>query len=92
MTDSSQRSMGVRALGTAVRVSMLGWDLAVPMVGAAVLGRMLNERYRTGPVATVALLVLGVIVGAYNVWRQLPLNLARGGRATQQGNMQDGLE
>ena len=92
MTNPNQRRMEQRALGVALQISMVGWDLAVPMVGAAVLGRMLNERYRTGPVATVALLILGVIVGACNVWRQLPLNLGRDGCATQQAHMQDGLE
>jgi len=90
MLDPDQRSMGVRAVGAVLRISMLGWDLAVPIASAAVLSGMLNDRYSTGPAVTVALLVLGMTVGAYNVWRQLRLELKRSGCIAYRADTQDG--
>jgi F0F1-type ATP synthase assembly protein I len=89
MAHPASRGMGFKALRGALRISTLGWDLAVPIIGGAMLGHLLNERYNTGPVLTVVLLLLGLMVGAYNVWCQIRLELARDRRMKQHGRMED---
>lgn len=61
----------------ALRTTSLGWDLAVPIFGGAVLGYFLDRRFHTGPVVTIGLLFLGVMVGFYNVGRQIQHEIAR---------------
>jgi F0F1-type ATP synthase assembly protein I len=92
MTNPERRSLRPRALHVALGMSMLCWDLAVPMVSAAVLGRMLDGRYQAGPFVTLALLLSGLMVGAYNVWRQLRLESRLDRRIRLQAHRQDGAE
>jgi len=89
MATPHKRSVWPGALRGALRVSTLGWELAVPIAGGALLGYMLHGRYHSGPLVTVALVFLGAIVGAYNVWRQLKLELGRDGRSNQRASMED---
>ncbi len=89
MANPDERSMWLRTLKSALRVSMLGWDLGVPIVAGAVLGHMLGDRYQTGPILTVALLVLGLTVGVYNVWRQLRLEVKCVARVKYEAHTQD---
>jgi hypothetical protein len=90
--NPDRRSTWSRALGSALRISTLGWDLAVPVVGGAVLGRMLHARYGTGHGLTAALLVLGALVGAYSVARQLRFGLRRDAAMTRRALRQDGVK
>jgi len=65
------------AWADALRGTSLGWDLAVPICGSAVLGYVLDRYLRTGYVVTVGLLFLGVMVGFYSVLRKLQAEIAR---------------
>ena len=47
----------------------LGWDLAVPIFGGALLGHLLDRWRGTGYAFTLGLLLLGVGAGFYNVIR-----------------------
>ena len=58
----------------------LGWELVVPMGAGAVLGHTLDRRYGTGVAVTIALLLLGVVVGYYNVLRMIRLASKRNRR------------
>ncbi len=50
------------------RVAMsLGWDLALPIFGGALLGHFLDRWLQTGYIFTLGLLVLGIGIGFYNV-------------------------
>ncbi len=59
------------AWSDALRCTSLGWDLALPIVGGALLGHALDGRFQTGAVLTVVLLFLGVAAGYANVVRLL---------------------
>ena len=57
------------ALGGAV-----GWMIALPMVGGVLLGRVLDRAWGTGVSMTLGLMMLGLFVGAWTVWRTLNRN------------------
>jgi len=61
----------------AMRTTSLGWDLALPICGGALLGHLLDRRYQTGWLPTLALIFLGVTVGYANVLRQLRSEINR---------------
>jgi F0F1-type ATP synthase assembly protein I len=47
----------------------LGWDLALPIFGGTLLGYALDRWLETGHTFTMGLLMLGIMVGYYNVAR-----------------------
>lgn len=47
----------------------IGWDLAVPIVGGVLVGHFLDQWLGTGYTFTLGLLVLGVMIGYYNLSR-----------------------
>jgi hypothetical protein len=69
--EHDRRSVWSTAWADALRATSLGWDLAVPICGAALLGHYLKQRLQLGYEVTVGLLALGVLVGFYNVGRKL---------------------
>ena len=50
-------------------VLSLGWDLALPIVGGVLLGHFLDQRLGTSYTFTLGLLVLGVMIGYFNLSR-----------------------
>jgi predicted F0F1-ATPase subunit len=54
---------------SALTLTSLGWDLALPIFGGVLLGHLLDRRLGTAYVFTLGLLVLGIAVGFYNVAR-----------------------
>jgi len=52
------------------RVGTLGWVLALPIVGGALLGHFIDHRLGTGLTFTLALLLLGLATAGYALWRQ----------------------
>ncbi len=55
----------------ALATTSLGWDLALPIFGGALLGHLLDGRLETGYTFTLSLLALGVFSGFYNVMRSI---------------------
>jgi hypothetical protein len=53
---------------------MVGWPLAITIVGGAWLGHYLDLRLGTGVQFTLLLLTLGVVVGSLVVWKVLKGN------------------
>ena len=47
----------------------IGWDLALPIVGGVLVGHFLDQWLGTGYTFTLGLLVLGVMIGYYNLSR-----------------------
>lgn len=52
------------------RVGTLGWVLALPIVGGAVLGHFIDRRLGTGLTFTLALLLFGLATAGFALWRQ----------------------
>lgn len=51
------------------RVGTLGWLIALPIVGGALLGHLVDVRLGTRLTFTLALLMLGVVIAGYALWR-----------------------
>jgi len=51
------------------RVLAIGWDLAVPIFGGVLSGHFLDQRLGTRYTFTLGLLVLGVVIGYFNLSR-----------------------
>jgi len=54
---------------TVAEVGLLGWLIALPTVGGAFLGHLLDRRYDTGVTWALGFLTLGLAVGFYAYWR-----------------------
>lgn len=52
-------------------VGSVGWMVALPAVGGALLGRWLDRRFGSGVFWTLSLLVAGVAIGCISTWRQI---------------------
>jgi F0F1-type ATP synthase assembly protein I len=73
----SEKKAWANAWKDALRAGALGWDLAVPICGGALLGHALDRRFGMGTTGTLGLLTGGIIVGVYNVARRLGAEIRR---------------
>jgi ATP synthase protein I len=53
------------------QVGTVGWMVALPAVGGALLGRWVDARYGTGVFWTLSLLTVGLAVGCVAAWRAM---------------------
>lgn len=53
------------------QVGTIGWMVVLPAVGAAFLGRWIDNRYGTGIFWTLSLLGCGLVVGCAAAWRAM---------------------
>jgi ATP synthase protein I len=49
----------------------LGWLFVVPVVGGALLGRVLDRRFASGIFWSAALIFLGAALGGWMLWQRL---------------------
>lgn len=45
-----------------------GWLFVIPVVAGAYIGRYLDEKSRGNISWTITLIIIGIAVGAYNIW------------------------
>lgn len=55
----------------AMRVGALGWMIALPIVGGAAGGHVLDRVFDTGISFSLALLLVGVFTGGYVLWAEV---------------------
>lgn len=68
--EAKARSQRGRSLWVQVsRVGTLGWLLALPIVGGALVGHLLDRRLDTGLTFALALLGVGLALAGYALWR-----------------------
>lgn len=65
----AQSSRGRNLWVQVSRVGTLGWLIALPIVGGALLGHLIDRRLDTGLTFTLALLMLGLVLAGYALWR-----------------------
>jgi F0F1-type ATP synthase assembly protein I len=58
-------------------LTTLGWELAVPIFGGLLLGYKLDQFLSTKYILTVSLLVLGIIIGYYSLYKYIELEILR---------------
>lgn len=55
----------------------IGWELALPIVGGAFLGYQLDRLFNLQYVLTLSLLVLGILIGYYSLYKYIELEMLR---------------
>jgi len=73
----------------ALRAMSLGWNLALPIFGGVLLGHFLDRWLGTGLNFTLGLLMLGVVVGYYNLARFIQRVDQRDRQITAANNSQE---
>lgn len=53
------------------QVGTVGWMIALPAVGGALLGRWIDHRASSGIFWTLSLLTVGLVIGCIAVWRAM---------------------
>lgn len=74
---SPSHQLGKTTWRQALTAFNIGWDLAFPIFGGVLLGHYLDRRSGGGHTFTIGLLVLGLVVGVYNVVCTLQRELRR---------------
>ncbi|MGN8159600.1 AtpZ/AtpI family protein [Salinisphaera sp. RV14] len=70
-TARKRRALNRRRTGVWYGLGMsglIGWSVAVPTVGGALLGLWLDGRHPGGQSWTLVLLVAGLVIGGANAW------------------------
>ena len=65
------RSGGQRFWAGLALVGSVGWMIVLPMVCGVMSGNWLDDRLETNLSFTLGFLLLGLVAGAYSVWRLL---------------------
>ncbi|MBI4067178.1 AtpZ/AtpI family protein [Candidatus Gottesmanbacteria bacterium] len=49
--------------------SQLGFSIAIPLVGGALLGSFLDSKFDTAPKLTLSLIFFGLFISGYNMYK-----------------------
>jgi len=77
MTSGSQENITNKNFKN-ISLTSLGWELALPIFGGVFLGYHIDRVLaRSQYLFTVLLLILGIIIGYYNLYRLIELEMLR---------------
>ena len=79
VSQANQRS----SLSKNLSLTTLGWELALPIFGGALLGYYLDRSLNTQYALTVILLIVGIFFGYYNLVKLIDLEILRNKVAAQ---------
>ena len=60
-----------------ISLTTLGWEMALPIFGGALLGFHLDKTLMTNYILTFVFLIAGIMVGYYNLIKLIQLELLR---------------
>lgn len=60
-----------------IPLTSLGWDLALPIFGGVFLGYQIDHRLGSSYTFTLALLLIGVVIAYYNLYKLIQLEILR---------------
>lgn len=66
-----------------ITLTSLGWDLALPIFGGVFLGYQIDRRMTSSYTFTLVLLVIGIIIAYYNLYRIIEIEMLRTKSAKQ---------
>ncbi len=69
-----------------IGLTTLGWEIAVPIFGGILLGYQLDRYLGLNYIFTISLLVFGIMIGYYNIYKRIELELLRTKAAKQKPN------
>jgi predicted F0F1-ATPase subunit len=66
-----------KSLMKALSLTSLGWELAIPIFGGVLIGYQIDRFFDTGFTFSLILLVFGIIVAYFNLYRHIELEMLR---------------
>lgn len=60
-----------------IKFTSLGWELALPIVGGAVLGYKVDQLLNRNYTFTIIFLIIGIIAGYYSVYKYIEYEMLR---------------
>jgi len=73
----------------AIPLTSLGWDLALPIFGGVISGYLIDQYFGKNYSFTLIMLLLGILIGYYNLYRIIELDLLRTKSAKLQAQKKD---
>lgn len=67
----------------AISLTSLGWEMAIPIFVGVLLGSRLDRWFNTNYTFTIILLVLGIMIAYYSLYRHIELEMLRTKAAKQ---------
>lgn len=58
-------------------LTSIGWELALPIFGGLLIGYYIDRRLATGFIFTLILLIIGVLIGYYSLYKYIELEMLR---------------
>ena len=83
-TEKRKNNTNMKGIG----LTTLGWEIAVPIFGGILIGYQLDRYFGMNYIFTISLLVLGIIIGYYNIYKRIELEVLRTKAAKQQTHQQ----
>lgn len=82
MTQTT-RSGHKQSLIKDIPLTALGWELALPIFGGALIGYLIDRQWNTQYGFTIGLLLLGIALGYYNLYKHIEIEMLRLKRSKQ---------
>ncbi len=67
----------------AISLTSLGWEMAIPIFVGVLIGSRLDIWFNTTYTFTIVLLILGIMIAYYNLYRHIELEMLRTKSAKQ---------
>lgn len=66
-----------RALIKDINLTSLGWELALPIFGGALIGYLIDRQTNTHYFFIIGFILLGIGIGYYNIYKYIEIELLR---------------
>jgi predicted F0F1-ATPase subunit len=80
--NKNQKKARLKGIG----LTTLGWEIALPIFGGVILGFYLDRWLNTTYMFTLSLLGLGIMIGYYNIYKRIEVEMMRNKLSNDQKN------
>jgi predicted F0F1-ATPase subunit len=74
---TKQNNISKKAPYNNLALTSIGWELALPIFGGLLTGYFIDRRLDTGFTFTLILLIVGVLIGYYSLYKYIELEILR---------------
>lgn len=95
MMSTPKKTDKKKVLMKALSLTSLGWELAIPIFGGVVIGYRIDRFFDTGYTFSISLLLFGIMIAYFNLYRHIELEMLRtkaAKRQTQEEDQEENLE
>jgi len=83
--NKNQKKAKFKGIG----LTTLGWEIALPIFGGVILGFYLDRWLNTTYMFTLSLLGLGIMIGYYNIYKRIEIEMLRKKLSDDQKNKEN---